>query len=139
VRPFLGTSIQDYIGGKAAANALKYQNLANARVAERVVLEEQAMKSGKETRRDVYHHLIHARDPEAGKGFTKEELQADSALLIAAGSDGVAATIAACIFYLLRNPSAYAKLTTEIRSSFASAEEIRTPKLNSLPYLLACI
>ena len=80
----------DYVDGSAAADSLKFTNLANAQLAWRVDVEDQAQKAGKEVRRDVFHHVLHAADPETGKKFTQEELQADSGLLIAAGSDGIA-------------------------------------------------
>jgi cytochrome P450 len=129
----------DYVGGSAAADSLKFTNLANAQLAWRVDVEDQAQKAGKEVRRDVFHHVLHAADPETGKKFTREELQADSGLLIAAGSDGIAMTVSACIFYLLTNPETYEKLTAELRSAFKEAEEIRMPGVNKLPYLMACI
>lgn len=39
------------------------------------------------------------------------------------------------ILYLIRNPTILAKLTNEIRSAFGSLDDIRNPKLGSLPYL----
>lgn len=131
----------DYVGGQAAADSLKFTKLANAQLAWRIDCEAQAQASGKEVRRDIFHHVLHARDPDTGKGFTREELQADSGLLIAAGSDGVALTISACIFYLLHNPATYSKLVSEIRGGgrFSSASDIRSPDINKLPYLMACI
>jgi cytochrome P450 len=144
IRPFLGTSIQDYIGGKAAAESYKFTLLAISRMDERMKLEDQnnvshEKKADGKQRKDVFHYIYHARDPDTGKSFTKEELQANSALLIAAGSDGVALTISACVFYLLHNPRTYEKLVAELRGSFASVDEIRGPKVTALPYLHACI
>jgi cytochrome P450 len=142
VRPLMGTCIQDYIGGQEAADSLKYTKLANARLAERMALEETYRKEGKDPsqqRKDTFHYLLNSRDPVTGKGFTTEQLQADSALIIAAGSDGVGLTLSATIFYLLAYPAVLEKLTAEIRSAFKSVDEIVNPKLNSLPYLHACI
>lgn len=140
IRPFMGTSIQDYLGGQSAADSLKYTKLANSRLAERIALEEKTKRAGEESsRKDTFHYLLNSKDPVTGKALTLEELQADSALIIAAGSDGVGLTLSATIFYLIRNPSVLSKLTTEIRSAFASATEIQSPKLVSLPYLTACI
>ena len=83
--------------------------------------------------------MLNSKDPVTGKSFTTEQLQADSALIIAAGSDGVGLTVAACMFYLLINPPVMQRLTNEIRESFHSVEDIRNPVLGSLPYLHACI
>jgi cytochrome P450 len=143
VRPLLGTSVQNYIGGQEAADALKYTLLANQRLADRMSLEEQMRKdpspATKVSRKDTFHYLLNSKDPVTGKTFTTEELQADSALIIAAGSDGVGLTLSATIFYLLRNTSSLMRLTREIRSNFSSAEEIQYPKLGNLTYLTACI
>ncbi|TVY84611.1 Cytochrome P450 monooxygenase apf7 [Lachnellula suecica] len=140
VRPLMGTSVQDYIGGQAAADSLKYTNLANSRLAERMELENQLHREKKEPeRKDTFHYLLNSMDPVTGKKFTTEELQADSALIIAAGSDGVGITLSGCIFYLLRNPSTMERIVEEVRGAFESSEEIHNPKLGALPYLHACI
>lgn len=147
IRPLIGSKIQDYIGGQEAADSLKYTELANSRLAKRMQLENQLQEEREEKgqdeekggRRDTFHYLLNSRDPVTGKKFSKEELQADSALIIAAGSDGVGLTLSACIFYLLKNPMTLQHLVTEIRSSFGSVEEIKNPMLNTLEYLHACI
>lgn len=140
VRPFMGSRVQDYIGGQAAADSLKYTNLANSRLAERMKLEEKVQTQKVQLdRKDTFHYLLNSKDLVTGKTFTKEELQADSALIIAAGSDGVGLTLSACVFYLLDNPKTMEHLVQEIRESFKSTEEIQSPKLTSLPYLHACI
>jgi cytochrome P450 len=140
VRPLMGTSIQDYIGGQEAADSLKYTELANSRLAERIEQEKKLNSEKKDLdRKDTFHYLINSKDPVTGKMFTTEELQADSALIIAAGSDGVGITLSGCVFYLLSNPAIMEHLVKEIRESFDSAEAIHNPKLGSLPYLHACI
>lgn len=140
VRPLMGTWVQDYIGGQDAADSLKYTNLANSRLAERIELEEKMnVEKSEVDRRDTFHYLLNSKDPVTGKMLSKEELQADSALIIAAGSDGVGITLSACVFYLLDNPETMGLLVKEIRESFTSLEDIQSPKLGSLPYLHACI
>lgn len=48
--------------------------------------------------------------------------------------------MSAVFFYLSRNPTCYQRLANEIRSTFASSEEIRgSPKLSSCQYLRAVI
>ena len=48
--------------------------------------------------------------------------------------------MAACFYYLSRNPEAYAKVCTEVRHAFISADKIRTGRdLTSCIYLRACI
>jgi len=48
--------------------------------------------------------------------------------------------MAATLFYLVRNPSALAQVTAEIRKEFTTVEDIHQgPQLNSCTYLRACI
>jgi cytochrome P450 len=140
IRPLMGTSIQDYVGGQPAADSLKYTNVANSRLAERMRLEKQMKAAGEiATRKDTFHYLLNSKDPVTGEGLTVEELQADSALVIAAGADGVGLTLSATMFYLISNPNAFFKLTSEIRSAFENLSDIQNPKLGSLRYLTACL
>jgi cytochrome P450 len=56
------------------------------------------------------------------------------------GGDTTASAICATFFYLSRNPDCYQKLAAEIRSTFASSDEIKGgPKLAKCHYLRACI
>lgn len=38
-------------------------------------------------RKDIFHHLLHAKDPETGEGFSQRELWGESNTLIIAGRD----------------------------------------------------
>ena len=139
LRPLMGTRAQNLID-KHAKDALRYTNLTISRLAERKEQERQSKeKSEGQVRKDVFHYLLNSKDPRTGKGFTTEELLADTALLIAAGSDGVTTAVGALFFYVLQNPRTLAILAQEIHNAFSSQEEIKTPALNKLPYLHACI
>ena len=124
-----------------ARDEIAFVEYANAQMADRKAIEESFMSIGKENpRKDFLSYLLHAKDPQTGKGFEKEELDADSGLLIAAGADTTSVTLSAAFFYLLKNPRVLTKLTEEVRMAFANVEEIRGgAKLNSLVYLRACI
>jgi hypothetical protein len=53
-------------------------------LAERRKLEENMRVEQKEwDRKDTFHYLQNSKDPVTGNMFTKEELQADSTLIIA--------------------------------------------------------
>ncbi|KAL9623567.1 MAG: hypothetical protein Q9160_002248 [Pyrenula sp. 1 TL-2023] len=140
IRPFLGTRIQILFGGRAAADSFRYTQLANKHLAHRVGLEEK-LKAEKlpSRRKDTFHYLLNSYDGIMGRPLTKYELQADSALLIAAGSDAVGLTLSATAFYLLRSPDALQHLTTEIREAFTDVSQIHGSKLANLPYLSACL
>jgi len=101
------------------------------------------VKLGSDTdRKDFFHYLIEARDPETGKGLQMKDLWGESSLLITAGSDTTSTVLAGTFFYLLNNPSVLAKVTKEVREVFhgCAVEDIRTgPKLSSCVYLRACL
>jgi cytochrome P450 len=91
-------------------------------------------------RRDFFYHLLNAKDPETGNGFSMNELWGESNLLIIAGSDTTSTAMAGTFFYLAHNPLVFEKLKTEIRETFQDVEEIVSgPKLSGCTYLRACI
>jgi cytochrome P450 len=139
MRVIMGTSVITLLPSQAARDTHKFYTIAGHKLAERQALDEEANAEGKEVRRDIFHHIFRSRDPETGLGLSNQKLQADAGLLLAAGSDGVAVTVAASMFYLLRDPETMEKLVKEIRSSFATFDDVKSPKLNQLPYLAAVI
>jgi cytochrome P450 len=91
-------------------------------------------------RKDIFHYLLDAKDPETGEGMPRSDLWMEANTLIVAGSDTSSTTLSATLYYILHNPSCLQQLTTEIRSTFSRKEEIRTgTKLQSAHYLRACI
>lgn len=91
-------------------------------------------------RKDFFYHLLNAKDPETGKGFSMDELWGESNLLIIAGSDTTSTAMAGTFFYLAHNAAALQKLVREIRATFSDVEEIVSgPKLSGCTYLRACI
>ena len=76
-------------------------------------------------RKNILHHLFHAKDPEnGGSGYTMAELFEETILLVVAGSDTNSTVVPAMFFYLVRNPEIYRKLTKEIRTRFENVDEI---------------
>ncbi|KAL7267865.1 hypothetical protein RUND412_009531 [Rhizina undulata] len=99
--------------------------------------ERMAMKGD---RKDFFHYLINAKNSEGESPYSMKELWAESRLLMIAGSDTTATTIAASLFYLTRNPKILAKLATEIRTVFISASKIVLgPTIDSCHYLKAVV
>lgn len=119
---------------KIAAGRARYMAYSRSQLADRTAL-------GDETdRRDFFYHLLKARDPETGQGFTTPELWGESNLLIIAGSDTTSTAMAATLFYLVRTPTALERVTREVRSKFSDVEDIHQgPLLTSCTYLRACI
>jgi len=92
------------------------------------------------TRQDLFSHILAARDPETGKGFSLDELWGESTLLTVAGSDAISTGMAGCFFYLSHHEHAYEKARNEVRSAFTSARDIKSGHtLNSCVFLRACI
>lgn len=98
-------------------------------------------------RTSLFQMLRHTRDPVTGRGFTPEEMVAESVTLVVAGGDTSATATAAVFFYLSRNPAAYSRARAEVRAAFTSVQDIiesttaagSLQKLNSCRYLRACI
>ncbi|WQF89200.1 Putative cytochrome P450, phosphopantetheine binding ACP domain, beta-ketoacyl synthase, thiolase [Colletotrichum destructivum] len=91
-------------------------------------------------RSDVFSYVETAKNPDDGSMLSRDEVQAESATLIVAGSDTTSTTVAATLFYLTGNPRAYDRLRKEVRTAFRSASEIRTgDQVNSCVFLRACI
>ncbi|KAH8885916.1 cytochrome P450 [Thozetella sp. PMI_491] len=74
-----------------------------------------------------------------GGGMTVDELAANAAVLIIGGSETTATLLSAATYYLGMNPQALATLTEEVRSAFASEDEIELAGVQKLPYMLAVL
>ncbi|KAI4595388.1 hypothetical protein KJ359_007063 [Pestalotiopsis sp. 9143b] len=134
----------DYLLSFASPPALKnWESFVEKCLADRTKMESDLEKSEKrvEGRKDFFHYLFHAVDPETGKrGFPLDELYGEAESLIIAGSDTTSIIMSAMFFYLARNPTVQEKLAREILSTFESSDEISSgPKLGSCKYLRAFI
>lgn len=74
-----------------------------------------------------------------GKGLTRGEMDANASLFMIAGTETTATLVSGLTFYLLKNPRCMKKLVNEIRSTFASSDNMTMEQLAALPYLSACI
>jgi cytochrome P450 len=119
---------------KISTGRERYMKYSKAQSAERT-------KMGSDVdRKDFFYHLLKAKDPETGKGFTVPELWGESNLLIIAGSDTTSTALASSFFYLVHNAHALAKITAEVRAAFENIEDIVAgPTLSACAYLRACI
>ncbi|KAI5250672.1 hypothetical protein E4T42_04852 [Aureobasidium subglaciale] len=106
----------------------KHTGLSREKVAKRL--------SKKEPRKDFMSHLI--RKVESGE-MDQEELTAHASTLVIAGGETVSTFLAACTYYLLKNPKHLGRLQTEIRQKFSSYADINATKAQQLPFLQAVI
>ncbi|KAJ3961392.1 hypothetical protein N0V92_001887 [Colletotrichum tropicale] len=74
----------------------------------------------------------------AGK-MSLAQLEGNSQILIAAGSETTATHMSGLVWLLTKNPRALEKLSTEIRTAFSHPDEITFTRVNNCKYLLACI
>ena len=95
---------------------------------------------GHSAKKDFFHYLLNAVDPESGSGLSTPELWSEANVLMIAGSDTTSTELTATIFYLVRHPAALEKVKAEVRNKFDAVEEIVSgAKLNELSYLKCCI
>ncbi|KUJ07971.1 cytochrome P450 [Mollisia scopiformis] len=72
-------------------------------------------------------------------GISFREMQETAGVLLVAGSDTTASTLAGVTYYLSTYPKVLTKLTKEIRSAFKDESEITAVSVNSLEYMLAVL
>ncbi|KAI4867191.1 benzoate 4-monooxygenase cytochrome P450 [Hypoxylon rubiginosum] len=100
-------------------------------------LVDKRMAAGKTDHPDYMSFI--ASESKAGEMLTKEQMYANAQMLVTAGSETVATASATTLFLLLKNPDAMERAKQEIRSAFASAQDITATAVTQLPYLLAAI
>lgn len=66
-------------------------------------------------------------------------MQETAGVLLVAGSDTTASTLAGVTYHLSTNPNVLAKLTEEIRGAFTKESDITAVSVNSLEYMLAVL
>ncbi|KAL8645262.1 MAG: hypothetical protein Q9210_006809 [Variospora velana] len=94
----------------------------------------------RERKGEVYDVYLDAKDPGTGEGWPLPELGAEALLLFGAGPDATASSMSAALFHITRNGEVYRKVVQEVRSAFASAQEIMPGHtLSRCRYLRACI
>ncbi|KAF2865672.1 benzoate 4-monooxygenase cytochrome P450 [Massariosphaeria phaeospora] len=138
-KPFLGV-LRNAFEKILPQPVQQYHQFVHASVSQRIQ-QERDHAAAKHGKRDMFHFLYHATHPETGApAYTHEQLRAEANLLIFAGSDSITTAICGFWFYMSRNAAVYAKLTTEIRSTFStSADIVSGYKLASCRYLHACL
>ena len=67
------------------------------------------------------------------------QLNSNAEFIMGAGSETLVTVLAHIVYRLVMNQKIMARLTTEIREKFVSAEEITMAGVNQCKYLMACI
>lgn len=89
------------------------------------------------TRPDFTSYILkHSKD---GKGLSPEEIDANAAVFVLAGSETTAALLSGCLYYLLQHRDKYVRLVSETRSTFQNVSDIKLQAIARLPYLNAVL
>ena len=124
VRNWLGLGIPE-------AKRQEYAQFVSRQVDKRMSLETM--------RPDFITYALRHQDEEH-LGLSKEELHSDMFLIVAAGSETTATTIAGVTYMLSKHPEKLRRLQDEIRSAFTSQDDITIDAVsNDCPYLIAVL
>ncbi|KAH9904933.1 cytochrome P450 3A31 [Xylariomycetidae sp. FL2044] len=130
--------INNYLFPDAIAGRTDFVRFVSRVVKERLGVKKSSLDD--QSTMDVFAKVEAAQDPETGKGFTMNEITAESTTLIVAGSDTTSTALATLLFYLAANKNAQEKAAAEVRAAFSSRDDIViSPALNSCTYLRACV
>ncbi|KAI0484908.1 cytochrome P450 [Xylariaceae sp. FL0804] len=102
----------------------------------------QRMALPRDARHDLYSLVASDDrvDRAQHEGIRKSEIWGEAGVFVNAGGTTTATAMSTIFYYLSRNPSAYARLASEVRTTFSAGAEIRQgPRLSSCRYLRAVI
>ncbi|GAQ08154.1 isotrichodermin C-15 hydroxylase [Aspergillus lentulus] len=103
-----------------------------------LTVEKVSRRLERQTNRpDFISYILRHKDDE--NRMSRQEIDANAATLVLAGSETTAALLSGCTFYLLKNPPVYRRLVTEIRSRFKDPSEIRLSSIAALSYVNAVL
>lgn len=91
----------------------------------------------KTSRPDLFSYIL--KNNPHGHGMSLDELDANAAVFVLAGSETTAALLSGCVYYLLRSPDKYNRLIKEIRGTLSRASDLKLQALIKLPYLNAVL
>ncbi|KAI9839536.1 MAG: hypothetical protein M1819_002162 [Sarea resinae] len=121
IRPF-------FVSRSMYQKRLDHDNFSRDKVDRRMAMQTD--------RKDFLAYILRHNDE---KGMKREEIYANAALLILAGSETTATLLSGVTYHLLKNPETLKTLVAEIRGAFTSDEDIHLAALNELKYLRAVL
>ncbi|KAF2813988.1 cytochrome P450 [Mytilinidion resinicola] len=126
--PFF-VALEPYLSDKAInKKRLAHFNYSSDRVDRRLAVETDQP--------DIWNLVMRQKERH---GLSLEEMHANASLFMLAGTETTATLLSGLTFHLLKNPDKLAKLTTEIRTTFATEEDITIETLARLKYLHGCL
>jgi len=110
-------------------------NEHNAMAADKV--GRRIAKGANEERKDFWSYVLSQK--ENSFKLSGDEMELTASTLIAAGSITTAETLAGAVYFLCLNPTLMSELCNEIRSAFATQNEINIISTGNLRFLHACL
>src|SRR5690242_2757397 len=130
--PLLMTLFSLIFGRKMQRSRKEHQDYAASLAMGRLQAKEHA------DRGDFMDFILRSRGE--SHELTDEELVHNADLFMVAGSETTATVLLGVTYYLLKTPQVYDRVTKEVRTAFARAEDINFKEANArLPYMLACL
>lgn len=93
----------------------------------------------RETQRRDFMTEILKRNGEKGATITTEEMNANMAIFLTAGSETTATLLSGATWCLLKNPGVLQKLKEEVRGRWKNYADITMEDVNNAPYLIAVL
>ncbi|KAL2193015.1 cytochrome P450 monooxygenase [Corynascus similis CBS 632.67] len=118
---------RQYVGGSAFDTEMEY---AHSRIKRRLALET--------IRPDFVEAMATAKSDD-GRTLTMAEMTSNARILVVAGSETTATALSAAAYFLARHPEVQARLADEVRTNFATDDEINFFSVNKLDYMLAVL
>lgn len=106
------------------------------RITEQKVRERIASTS---SRPDIIGPILESEKDPTLETMSREEMEVNAMVLVAAGSESVTTVLTGTLNYLLRNSEDLTAIASEVRTAFSSRDEIAGPKLKQLPVLNATL
>lgn len=127
--PPFDKAIAKFIPHKVKQDRIDHYSMSKEKVNRRL--------DSKTDRPDFISHIIRHNGTKGG--MTREEIQVNSGVFIAAGSETTATLLCGALWSLCNNSAHMDRLQDEIRSKFSSAEEINLQKTDNMTYLHAVV
>ncbi|KDQ16558.1 hypothetical protein BOTBODRAFT_252416 [Botryobasidium botryosum FD-172 SS1] len=85
---------------------------------------------------DLLNIMLHGKDPKTGESLSEENIKYQIITFLAAGHETTSGLLSFSMYYLLKNPHAYAKVKAEVDSVLGKIP-ITQDQVSKLPYIVA--
>ena len=128
VYPFLAAQVRKFMPKQLIQKRLAHYQMSKDKVTQRLATTT--------TRPDFISYILRYNDQ---RGMQRSEIEMNAAIIIQAGSETTATTLAACLFYLQKYPTYGQRTTQEVRTAFQADSDITFLAASQLPHLNSVI